>query len=156
MSKEVVGVWFYGLAGSGKTYASTVLASTISQPYVIDGDAVRTFISFDLGYTLGERCTQIKRILGISRLTIQNGIFPIASTVFMNQEILDECRANSIEVIEIIRSRDQLHANRKIYKNDDNVVGKDITQDKLETMKIFNDGSHKFEQEILSYVEQIK
>ena len=156
MAKKVAGIWFYGLAGSGKTHASTVLAPKISQPYVIDGDAVRTLISFDLGYTLGERRTQIKRILGMARLTIQNEFFPIASSVFMNQEILHECRANSIEVIEILRSRDQLYANRKIYEENDNVIGKDITQGKLETMKIFNDGSHKFEQEILSYVEQIK
>ena len=156
MTKKVAGIWFYGLAGSGKTHASTVLTSKISQPYVIDGDAVRTLISFDLGYTSGERCTQIKRILGISRLTIQNKFFPIASSVFMNQETLNECRMHSIEVIEISRSRDQLHANRKIYENKENVVGKDIIQDKLTTIKIFNDGSQKFEQEILSYVEQIK
>lgn len=156
MAKGVAGIWFYGLAGSGKTHASSVSAPKISQPYIIDGDAVRTLISFDLGYTLGERCVQIKRILGMSRLTIQNGFFPIASSVLMNQEILNECRANSIEVIEILRSRDQIHTNRKIYEKSDNVVGKDITQDTLETMKIFNDGSHEFEQEILRYVEQIK
>jgi adenylylsulfate kinase-like enzyme len=156
MAKRVAGIWFYGLAGSGKTHASNLLAKKISQPYVIDGDAVRTLISFDLGYTLIERCTQIKRILGISKLTIQNEFFPIASSVFMTQQILNECRLNSIEVIEISRSRDQLHSNRKIYENNKNVVGKDIIQSELETTKMFNDGSDKFEREVLNYVEQIK
>ena len=95
------GIWFYGLAGSRKTYASQLLASNLKLPFIIDGDTVRTIISTELGYTSHDRKIQIGRILGISLMSIQNGYFPIASSVTMCPNILDVCADNLIEVLEI-------------------------------------------------------
>ena len=46
------GLWFYGLSGSGKTYASKYLKKLINNSFIIDGDEIRKNISFDLNYTL--------------------------------------------------------------------------------------------------------
>lgn len=147
------GIWFYGLAGSGKTYASSIVASKIDRPFIIDGDAVRKYVSADLGYTLGDRCIQIRRIFGISLIAIKNGYFPIASSVLMNEIILKMCKDHLIDVVEIQRPNNQLYIHRDIYKNNDHVVGKDIIQEQLDTMKLSNDGGEKFRQEILRNVE---
>lgn len=146
------GIWFYGLSGSGKTYASQLAASKIKKHFIIDGDLVREVVSPDLGFTSSDRNIQIYRILGISLITIKNGYFPIASSVTMSAEILSACKKNFIEVIEVQRAKSQLYSQRAIYHNSENVVGKDIDQVKLKTVKFFNDGTEKFNQEVLSYV----
>ena len=146
------GIWFYGLSGSGKTYASKLTSRKIQNSFIIDGDVVRELISPDLGYSMHDRGIQIKRILGISLMTLKNGYFPVASSVTMSTEIFNFCKINFIDVVEIQRAKDQLHRSRDLYKNSKNVVGKDIGLVELETFKIFNDGTRKFDQKVLSYV----
>ena len=54
------GIWFYGLSGSGKTFASKIILKDISKSIEIDGDQVRKYISFDLGYNIKDRKIQIR------------------------------------------------------------------------------------------------
>ena len=138
------GIWFYGLSGSGKTYASNIFKNQFQNPFIIDGDIVRKFISYDIGYSIKDREIQISRILGIIKLALINNHFPIASTVYMTEEIYKECKKINIDVVEILRPFDQIKKIRKLYKNNDNVVGNDISQSHIETDKIFNDGNKEF------------
>ena len=55
--------------------------------FLIDGDVVRKYISFDLGYSIRDRKTQVKRVLGIAKISRFSKIFPIISTVFMSQNL---------------------------------------------------------------------
>ena len=87
INRKYKGVWFYGISGSGKTQASKYLKKKIKNSIILDGDQVRRFISFDLGYTVKDRKVQIKRMLGLGKICIKSKIFPILSTVYMNTNL---------------------------------------------------------------------
>ena len=142
--KRSKGIWFYGLSGSGKSFASSICKKFIPNAFVVDGDDVRKYISMDLSYSESDRKVQIKRILGISKIVIENNMFPIISTVTMQSDLLSECNKLQIEVILLDRSIDQIHQVREIYKNKSNVVGKDIFLQKFDTRILTNDGTHNF------------
>ena len=86
------GLWFYGLSGSGKTFASKYLKKKIKKSFLIDGDDVRRTLSKDLDYSLASRKIQINRLFSIAELCLINSFFPIVSSVFMNQNIVHKCR----------------------------------------------------------------
>ena len=144
------GVWFYGLSGSGKTHASKIFKNKIKLPFLIDGDEVRANVSNDLGFTPEDRQIQLSRVFGISKISINNGYFPIISTVTMSEEMLQCCTKHLIIIAEIQRPREQLLRCRKLYNNSLNVVGIDIAQPELNTLKIENDGTSNFERLIKS------
>ena len=84
---EKKGIWFYGLSGTGKTYASKILAKKKKNSILIDGDDVRKLLSQDLGYSSHDREIQIKRIFGITKIVLKSNLFPVISTVYMNKYI---------------------------------------------------------------------
>ena len=92
MKKIYKGIWFYGLSGSGKTYASKVLNKKIGNSIIIDGDIVRKYISWNLGYSKADREIQIKRVYGIGKIAIKSDIFPIISTVYFNNQLNLRCK----------------------------------------------------------------
>ena len=147
------GIWFFGLAGSGKTFASNKCANFFEKSFLIDGDEVRRLISFDLGYSSLERNTQIRRVLGIAQIAQSNYQFPIVSTVTMTKEVHQKCRQLSIEVVKIIRPMEQLQKVRTIYKTDQNVVGKNIKQVNLNTIEMYNNGGREFEQKLKEFAK---
>ena len=143
------GIWFYGLSGAGKTAAAEHYASLIDNAFIIDGDMVRKYISTDLGYTEADREIQIRRILGLSQLTINNDYFPIASTVFMDEETLKKSQDIGLRVIEVTRQFSALEKVRDLYKScADDVVGKTIKLPDLNTEKLHNCGSELFFEKI--------
>ena len=143
--KQSNGIWFYGLSGSGKSFASSVCKEFIPNAFVVDGDDVRKYVSKDLSYSEIDRKVQTNRILGISKIVIQNKMFPIISTVTMQSDLLGECNKLQIEVVLLSRPMDQIYKVRDIYKNKSNVVGKDIAFKKFDTRTLANDGTDKFE-----------
>ena len=156
MQLKINGIWFYGLSGSGKSFASKCLDQKLERGFIIDGDDVRKHISTDLGYTVDHRKIQLKRILGVSELALLNGFIPIVSSVTMNKEILRTCRDRGVNVVEIQRSEIDRYKTRKIYSTESNVVGVDIELEPLNTDKIFNCGTQLFEQEILLYAHEAR
>ena len=151
--KKITGIWFFGLAGAGKTFASQICHSLIDRSFIIDGDDVRKFISFDLGYSESDREVQIKRVLGLAEISIKNNRVPVVSTVTMSKEVYQRCNQLSFEMAHIIRPIDQLREVRDIYKTEQNVVGVDIQQKDLGIQKICNYGDTHFEGVIKSFVE---
>ena len=49
--KKFNGLWLFGLSGSGKSYLSKKISTLIDNSFIVDGDFVRSKISFDLGYS---------------------------------------------------------------------------------------------------------
>lgn len=139
------GIWFFGLSGSGKTYASKYLKKKIKKSIIIDGDQVRKFVSFDLSYTKKDRLIQIRRVLGLAIILTKQGYFPIISTVFFNNKVFKICREYRIMPFKILRSDIKNIINsHPTYKNKKNVVGKDILYEKIKTKKIINNGGKNF------------
>ena len=122
------GLWFFGLSGSGKTYLSNKISKKIKNSFIIDGDEVRKFISFDLGYKKSDRIKQNKRVLGIAKIVMKNGYYPIISSVYLDPKIFLEAKKKKIRVINVLASDSRI--NRKLL-NKKNIVGKSIKQAKI-------------------------
>jgi len=136
--KNKKGIWFFGLSGSGKTFASKFIKKFIKNHFIIDGDRVRKYISFDLGYSRKNREMQIKRVYGMSKLSIQSKLFPIISTVYMNSTIAKKVKRDGIEIVKIERNMKKIFKTHKTYKNKKNVVSLDIKYPKINSKRIFN------------------
>lgn len=131
--KNIKGIWFFGLSGSGKTYASKYLKKKKQKSFLIDGDEVRKNISTDLGYDQRSREKQISRIFGISKLVIANGFFPIISSVYMNIKMSKLLKKENIYLCFIKRNLIEIEKTHPTYtQNDTNIVGKDIKYEKFE------------------------
>ncbi len=132
MSQKFKGIWFYGNAGTGKSIASKFLKKKIKNSILLDGDQIRKYISFDLGYSIKDRETQIKRVFGISKLVRQSNMFPIASTVYMNAKIKNKLKKQNILLVKIVREFNKIKNRKNIYNNKmKHVIGKDIKNPKL-------------------------
>ena len=111
-------LWFTGLSGSGKSTIANKLKEELNkraiQVVLLDGDVVRKYISYDVGYTKEDRDTHIKRVVGASHITNMNGIMAIACVISPTKTIRTYARSlikNFIEVyvecpISICKSRD--------------------------------------------------
>ena len=148
MKIKFKGLWFVGLAGVGKTYASNYFAKKIKNSITIDGDLVRKLVSFDLGYNLNDREIQITRMLGIGEICIKSKKFPIISTVYMNNRTCKKAKKLGIEVIKIEREMKHLKKIRNLYKSKKNVVSKDINYPNLKVKKLFNFGDSNFNKQL--------
>jgi len=78
-------LWFTGLSASGKsTIAHLVERELFKQSirtYVLDGDNVRHGINSDLGFSREERKENLRRIVEISKLFVDAGIFVLAAFI---------------------------------------------------------------------------
>ena len=135
------GLWLFGLSGSGKTYLSKKISKKIKKPFIIDGDEVRKFINFDLGYKKSDRIKQNKRVLGLSKIVIKNGYYPIISSVYLDPKVFAEAKKNKIRVVNVFRSKK--FTNQKL-KNNKNIVGISIKQPKLKCETFNNTGKKIF------------
>ena len=146
IKKIIKGIWFFGLSGSGKTFASKFIGRRKKNSIVIDGDVVRKFISFDLGYSKQDRNKQIKRVCGIAKIAIKSKLFPIIAVLWMNNEVAKIAKRNGIEIIKIERDLKKIYKTHKTYKNKKNVVSVDINYPIIKTKlkRIFNTGNKNF------------
>ena len=142
--KKRKGIWFYGLSGSGKTFASKIILRNITKSIQIDGDEVRKYISFDLGYNIRDRKIQIRRILGLVKISLKSKLFPVASSVYMDKEVARELKKLGVDLIKIERDLRKIIKKHKTYKNKKNVVGRDINLKKISSTLIYNSGGKKF------------
>ena len=127
--KNFKGFWFFGVSGSGKTRISKKIAKKIKNSFIIDGDVVRSLVSFDLGYSLKDRVKQNKRVLGLAKIVIRNNYFPIISSVYLDPKIFKIARKIKIKIFKVATTNTK-KINFKL-KNKKNVVGKSILQPKL-------------------------
>ena len=147
------GIWFYGLSGSGKTFASKIILKDISKSIEIDGDQVRKYISFDLGYNIKDRKIQIRRILGLVKISLKSKLFPVVSSVYMDKEVAKKLRKLGVNLIKIERDLRKIIRKHKTYKNKKNVVGRDIHLKKISSTLIYNSGGKKFCKEVKKLIK---
>ena len=93
-NKKNNGIWFFGFSGSGKTYLSNKISKKLKKSFIIDGDEVRKLVSYDLGYKKSDRINQNKRVLGLAKIVIKNGYFPIISSVYLDPKVFIEAKKN--------------------------------------------------------------
>ncbi len=142
------GIWFYGLSGVGKSYASMISMKYKKNSIIVDGDIVRQYISSDLGYSKRERNIQINRMFGIAKIIIESGHFPIVSSVWMNKKLSEVLKLNKINLIKVECDMENIFKNHITYKNKKNVVGKDIKYENFNSIKIKNEKDNKFWKEL--------
>lgn len=127
MSKKYKGIWFYGNSGTGKSLASKYVNKLFKNSILLDGDQIRKYVSFDLGYSIKDREIQIKRVFGMAKLARESNIFPVVSTVYMNSIIKNKLKKKNILVVNILRDFDKIKNRKNIYNSKiNNVIGKDI------------------------------
>ena len=145
MSKNYKGIWFFGLSGSGKTFLSEILFKKIKKSVIVDGDKVRKYISSDLKYSKKDREKQINRLFGLGKIIIDSNKFPIISSVYFNNKVLNLCKKNGIYVLKIKRiNSDLIKKNNPTYKNKKNVVGIDLQYENMNIDIIVNNEKKTF------------
>ena len=89
-------LWFTGLSGAGKTTLAQRLLPELRARgiavEVLDGDEVRTNLSKGLGFSKGDRDTNIRRIGYVSGLLSRNGVGVITAAISPYREVRDEVR----------------------------------------------------------------
>tara|TARA_B100000214_G_scaffold302745_1_gene233382 strand:- start:70 stop:525 length:456 start_codon:yes stop_codon:yes gene_type:complete len=146
---KINGIWFCGLSGSGKSYGSRYLEKRIKNSIKIEGDTVRKFINYDLGYTKKDRIKSALTNLRIAQLLIHEKKFPIISNVYIDNKVIMLAKKNKIKVIKVIRKK---MTNIKFDKKTKDVVGRDIKFTDLKCSKLLNDNN--FENKLLNLIRR--
>ncbi len=78
-------VWFTGLSGSGKTTLARLLDRRLyaegRRTFLLDGDAVRTGLTADLGFSAEDRAENLRRFTEVARLFAEAGVLVLVSAI---------------------------------------------------------------------------
>jgi adenylyl-sulfate kinase len=111
-------LWFTGLSGSGKSTLAARLADRLAEEGIhvesLDGDEVRKYLSYGLGFSREDRDQNVRRIGFVARVAARSGACAITAAISPYRAIRDEVRALTprfCEVycecpIEVLASRD--------------------------------------------------
>ena len=98
-------VWLMGLSASGKTTLAQLLAWSLAQRgfkvEVLDGDIVRTTLSKGLGFSSGDRVTNLRRIAAMAQNLVQQQVVTIVAAICPYHAIREEVRATIGKYIEV-------------------------------------------------------
>ena len=98
-------VWFTGLSGSGKSTIAEMLYHELQarglKTEILDGDEVRKNLSKGLGFSKGDRDTNIMRIGYVANLLTRNGVATICCPISPYKETRDANRALIGDFVEI-------------------------------------------------------
>ena len=90
LEKSVAGngafcVWLMGLSASGKTTLAQMLAQALTRRglkvEILDGDVVRTTLSRGLGFTPGDRKTNLRRIAAMAQSLVSQKVVTIVAAI---------------------------------------------------------------------------
>jgi len=105
MEQQGFTLWFTGLSGSGKTTLARgverILRDRGLKVEVLDGDIVRTNLSKGLGFSKGDRDTNIKRIGFVCKLLSRNGVVAVGSAISPYREVRDFVRRDIGRFVEV-------------------------------------------------------
>ena len=88
-------LWLTGLPGSGKSTIAHALCQHLRNPkiasVVLDGDALRTGLNSDLGYSATDRTENLRRMAHVANLFKSQGFVVIVATISPAQQ---RCRSS--------------------------------------------------------------
>jgi adenylyl-sulfate kinase len=98
-------VWLMGLSASGKTTLAQLLARALTQRgftvEVLDGDIVRTTLSKGLGFSHGDRLTNLRRIAARAQDLVRQQVVTIVAAICPYHAIREEVRTLIGEYVEV-------------------------------------------------------
>ena len=123
-------IWIIGLSGSGKSHYANILHKKIKKSIVVDGDEVRKYMTFRLGYELKERKKNSEIISNLCNFLEKQGLIvicPILSIFTQHQKQNKKKFKNYLQIYIKSNLKNLAKRNSKnVYKNKKNIVGYDI------------------------------
>lgn len=105
MSSNGFTVWFTGLPCAGKTTLARLVAEEIArrglQVELLDGDAIRSTLSKDLGFSKEDRDENVRRLGFLRRQLNKHGVCTIVAAVSPYRAVRDEIRASLPYFVEV-------------------------------------------------------
>jgi bifunctional enzyme CysN/CysC len=87
-------LWFTGLSGSGKSSVAVLVEQKLLEngvpAYILDGDNLRHGLNADLGFTMGDRAENLRRLAHIATLMADAGLtvlVPVISPLVEHREL---------------------------------------------------------------------
>nr|WP_220101291.1 adenylyl-sulfate kinase [Chitinophaga oryzae] len=78
-------VWLTGLSGAGKSTLAAGLKKHFdflqTASIILDGDAIRSGLNADLGFSREDRRESLRRMAEVARLFLRSGIIPIVAAI---------------------------------------------------------------------------
>ena len=126
-------IWIIGLSGSGKTYLAKKICKDFEKKnkkcFLVDGDVVRKYISYNLGYSIKDRKINSKIIRDLCKFLEMNGYIVVCSilSIFPTHQKNNRKKFNKYLQIYLESDLNKLIKinSKKVYSKK-NVVGKDI------------------------------
>ncbi|MFQ6029208.1 MAG: adenylyl-sulfate kinase [Dehalococcoidia bacterium] len=98
-------VWFTGLSASGKSTLAYNMAEILKKRgtpvEVLDGDEVRETISKDLGFSAADRQEHARRVIGLSKILVRNGVAVLVPLISPYKVSREAARAEFDSFIEV-------------------------------------------------------
>ena len=127
-------VWIIGLSGSGKSFLANKIYKKLinkrKKVIWIDGDDVRKYITYDLGYSIADRKKNSKLIADLCKFLENKGFIVICSILSIFKDHQKKNRKKFKKYVQVYINSDLKKLKKantnKVYKSKKNVVGKDI------------------------------
>ena len=123
-------IWIIGLSGSGKSHYAKILHKKLKHSIIVDGDEVRKYMTFKLGYKLSDRKQNSEIISNLCNFLEKQGLIvicPILSIFTQHQKENRKKFTNYYQIYIKSDLKNLIKRNSKnIYENKKNVVGCDI------------------------------
>ena len=98
-------VWLTGLPGAGKSTIATAVAGELRgrelAVEILDGDVIRTNLSYGLGFSKEDRDTNIRRIGFVAELLTRNGVVVLVAAISPYRAVRAEVRERIGSFIEV-------------------------------------------------------
>jgi len=98
-------LWFTGLSGSGKSTLAARVAERLAEEGIhveaLDGDEVRKYLSYGLGFSREDRDQNVRRIGFVARLAARSGACAITAAISPYRAIREEIRALTPGFVEV-------------------------------------------------------
>ena len=95
--QQPVCIWLTGLSGAGKSTIANLVEERLfaagKHSYVLDGDAIRTGLNADLGFSEADRVENIRRVAEVARLLVDAGLIVIVALISPYREQREAARA---------------------------------------------------------------